>query len=291
MSDENEVIEEVKEEIPQPDSNESEAIEVSNVPQREPDNQTTPARSVDADDKEGEAGNEESGKSSADVIAEHNKQVQEEKEEQKKKSDEELVEEARLELEALQPTTHAVRRLIGKPPEHGGKETEYAVYVQEPMPYMARAKFYSLVTRTISEAIKATGGEVGNLNELMSGNGSLLERSRNFVARDISDAAGFMALIFELMGEMPDFLTDCYMLWLDVPRKDYDFAKYIFHSNYDPENNKWGLKDEVHVEILETFIDQNYENIRQYFLETLPGIVARASLHERSKNRKPLGRA
>jgi len=220
--------------------------------------------------------------SSASTIEEHNAQVEAEREARNQKDLEDEAEEARQDLEKLAPKTGAVRRMIGKPPEMGGKENEYAIYIQEKLPWMPRQKFLSLVSRTMSTAVKSTGGEIGGMDEIInSDSGSLLERGRKFMARDINDAAGFMSLIFELIGYAPQFMTDAYMLWLNVPSRDYDFAKAYFESPWNPEASKWGLKDEEHEDIINTFIDQNYDEIRKYFLETLPGIVKRVSLHER----------
>ena len=52
-------------------------------------------------------------------------------------TDDEDVKEAEAALEILEPMLDGKSWVIGKPPEHGGKETEYSVYTQLPLGYMA----------------------------------------------------------------------------------------------------------------------------------------------------------
>lgn len=210
--------------------------------------------------------------------------VVEEEEERKR---EEALEKAQKELEALDPQTKAKRWMIGKPPEYGGGERDYAIYVQEKLPWMARQKFFSLVGRTMATAIKASGGDVGGMSDVFGDDGgSLIERGRRLTSRDFSDASSFMALAFELVGYAPNFLSECYCIWLNVPRLDRDWARERFNEPWNPEADDWGLKDEDHEEIINTFIDQNYEEIRRFFAEVLPRMAKRISLHERGVDRK-----
>lgn len=229
-------------------------------------------------------GNDENEQS---LVDQHNAQLEKEISEQAEKSREQEIEEAQEELAKLDPTTVPVRWMIGQPPEHGGKEDDYAIFVQDKLPWMPRARFFSLVSKTMSQAIKASGGTVGGLEDVFGdGGGSLIERGRRLTQRDFGDAASFMTLAFELIGYSPEFLIECYIIWLDVPRADRGWAKLRFSEPWKPEEDKWGLKDEDHRKLIETFIDQNYEDIRSFFGEELPAIARRAALHEKAKDRK-----
>lgn len=197
--------------------------------------------------------------------------------------------EAQADLEALDPSTIPVQWQIGKTPEHGGTEKQYSIYVQDKLPYMRRAQFFSLVSRTFSEAIKQAGGGgvSGNLADLFGGEdgGSLIERGRRLTQRDLTDATQFMSLAFELIGYHPDFLIDCYIILLNVPRDERGWARARFAEPWNPDDNKWGLKDDEHERIIQIFIDQNYEEIRRFFVETLPALARRVALHEKAKDR------
>lgn len=205
------------------------------------------------------------------------------------KTREEEIESARAELDKLDPWTKPKQWMIGKTPEHGGTEKHYSVYYQDKLPWMARSRFFSLVAKTFSQAIKASGGNVGGLNDVFGDNdgagGSLIERGRRLTQRDFSDVGQFMSLAFELIGYSPDFLIECYLIWLNVPRGDRGWATDRFSEPWKPEDNQWGLTDAQHREIIETFIDQNYEEIRSFFVVELPAIGKRVALHEKAKNR------
>lgn len=203
------------------------------------------------------------------------------------KSREEEVAEAREALEALDPTSEPIRWVIGKPPEHGGTTKQFSVYVQDTMPWMPRQRFFALVGATMSKAIRASGGEVANMADVFGGDGggSLIERGRRLTQRDFADATSFMALAFELVAYSPDFLLDCYCIWLDVQRDERGWAKLRFNERWDPENDQWGLKDDDHEKLCQAFIDQNYEDIRRFFVVTLPALGKRVALHEKSKDR------
>lgn len=212
------------------------------------------------------------------------------KEDDAKKREKEIAE-AQAELEALDPWTEPRRWVIGKPPEHGGKEDEYSIYVQDTLPWMARARFFALVAKTFSDAIKESGGSVGGFGDVFAddgGGGSLIERGRRLTQRDFTDISQFMSLAFDLVAYSPDFLLKCYVIWLDVPREERGWAMKRFNEPWKPDEKKWGLKDEDYRELAQTFIDQNYEEIRAFFVEELPAIAKRVALHEKKKERTAL---
>lgn len=224
------------------------------------------------------------------AVEKQNAQLKRERAEKSQEEIEAEIEKARDELSALDPWNEPRRWVIGKGPEQGGKEDQYMVLVQEKMPWMRRAQFFSLVAKTFSTAIKASGGNVGGLSDVFGDEegGSLIERGRRLTQRDFSDATQFMALAMELVGYSPDFLVNCYCIWLDVPRRDRGWAMARFREEWAPEKDRYGLKDEDHTELIQTFIDQNYEAIRDFFVEELPAIGKRAALHEKAggKDRK-----
>lgn len=187
-------------------------------------------------------------------------------------------------IEALDPKVDPKRRRIGKPPEEGGKEGEYAYYMQDKLHWMARQRFFSLTSGVMSRAIRATGGSVGGMADVFGNQGgTIAQRFTRLKSRDWSDASSFAVLAFELISYSPDYLIECYTIWLDVPRDDRDWAKQLFEEPWDPKNERWGLKDEDHRDIIETFIDQNAEDIKDFFTEELPKIWKRAAERVRAE--------
>lgn len=183
-------------------------------------------------------------------------------------------------LNILEPKTEPRRWVIGKPPEQGGSEDEYSIYVQRELSYMARNRFFALVSKTIADSIKESGSIELGLGGMLEGEGTIRQR---LAQQDFEDAGSFMALAMTLVAHSPDFLLDCYILWLDVPTGEKRWAKQVMNQRYAPEENKWGLTDEMGDEMIETFIDQNYEEIRRFFVERLPRLAKRVM--EREKDR------
>ena len=197
------------------------------------------------------------------------------------KAADELISEAEEAMEILEPKVEAKRWVIGKPPEKGGKNTEFSVYTQMPLGYMARNRMFSLIGRTMSAAIKATGGSVGGMEDIFGqGGGTLIERGRRLGARDFQDASQFFTLAMELVGYAPDFLSDFYAIALEVPIGERGWFREVIEQPYRPDDDKWGLAEDDGIEMIEIFIDQNYEDIRRFFTEKLPRVGRRASQRE-----------
>jgi hypothetical protein len=176
------------------------------------------------------------------------------------------------------------RWVIGKPPGEGGKDSEYSVYIQQPLGWMARSRFFSIVSAAMSKAIRATGGEVAGMGDIFGeGGGTIRERAAKLTQRDFRDASSFAAMAMELSAYVPDLLLECYCIWLQVPVGERAWAKLVFEQPWDPENNKWGLKDEEHRIVIGTFVDQNYEELRGFFTEDLPAIARRVVANERAR--------
>lgn len=176
------------------------------------------------------------------------------------------------------------RWIVGKPPEHGGQDREYSVYVQQPLGWMARQRFFALVSAALSKAIRASGGEVAGMGDIFGNSGGTIrERGEKLMQRDWQDASTFMALAAELSAYVPDLFLEFYCVWLQVPPAERPWAKLIFEQPYDPERNLWGFTDNQHRTIVGTFIDQNYEELRGYFTEDLPAIARRVVANERKR--------
>lgn len=181
-----------------------------------------------------------------------------------------------------------VRRwIIGKSPQEGGEENEYAVYYQRPLGHMARMRFFSLMTSAFSRALRATGGQVAGMGDVFGNQGgTMVQRYQRLRERDWSDASSFMVMAFELASYYPDLFIEAYTIWLDVPTGERIWAKQVFEQDWDPANNRWGLTDEDHDIIVGTFIDQNYEKLRAFFTSTLPGQIRRVVQNEKARKER-----
>jgi hypothetical protein len=183
------------------------------------------------------------------------------------------------EMEKLEPLADPKRWIIGKPPEHGGTEKTYSIYTQDVLGYFPRLRFYALVANTIAKAMKA-GAEIDVPGLEPSSGLTLRERARLITAGSLDSSGDFMHLALQLVAYSPGFLLQCYLLWLDVPRDEREWAMEIMSQPWRPEQNKWGLQQADGVEMIGRFIDQNYEDIRSFFADEVPKLFRRGQQRE-----------
>ena len=149
---------------------------------------------------------------------------------------------------------------------------------------MARNRLIALITKTMSASIRATGGDIGGMSDVFGqGEGTIIERGKRLRDHDFKDASSFFALAMELIGYAPDFLSEAYCLFLNVPHDDKGWFKQVIEGKYDSENGQWGLSEDAGLEMIDLFIFQNYEDMRRFFLEKLPMIAKRVSQNEKAR--------
>ena len=89
--------------------------------------------------------------------------------------------------------------------------------------------------------------------------------------QDFADADTFVQALGKLLSHAPKFLTDSYCIWLGVPDYQRDLVSAMLAAPVD----EGGLSDEQGMEIIEVFIDQNYEALDTFFRERIQGLQAR----------------
>lgn len=158
-----------------------------------------------------------------------------------------------------------------------GPEGMQVTYVQKPLSFIGKMQWFSLIGEVLDRAM---GGEnpltVGNL---MSGPGL---RGGGLSANDFRDADTFVHAVGKLVRYAPEFLTDSYCIWLGVPEHEREMVK-VFISN-PPEEG--GLSDEAGLEIIERFIDQNYDAIDSFFREKLGMLQKRVQARMEDRNKR-----
>src|SRR4051794_2728748 len=142
-------------------------------------------------------------------------------------------EEARLraeaELEKLESLTEVVSIILGKPPEQGGQENEFSIYLQQPLGYIATLRFYSLVGKNVAESVKK-GGVVDLGDAFTNTNGNVQDRAKQIIEQSFNDAGSFAALLAQLVAYSPDFILDFYCLALDIPTAERRWAKAVMEQ-------------------------------------------------------------
>lgn len=161
---------------------------------------------------------------------------------------------AREVLETLQPKTAPKKWVFG--PEDMKRE-----YVQRPLSYIGKMHWFSLVGEVIERDL---GGPDGiSVNSLLfsarQGTGGAL------TIEDFRDADTFIQAVGKILRVAPRFLLDSYCIWLQVPDYEWDLAQRLM--SLPPEEG--GLTDEDGLEMIEIFIDQNYDALYDFFTKHL----------------------
>lgn len=190
-------------------------------------------------------------------------------------------------LEILDPKSDPTPVMVGKPPDQGGEKDQYEIYIQQKIGYIDLLKFYALIGNVVAESIKAGGTAVLGMDDVFGPDaGSIRQRIGRLSNQDLTDASGFATLLMKLVAFAPDFVLDFNCIALEIPNNQRNWARLVMSQPWRPKDDKWGLSEDVSTEIMERFIDQNYEDIRRFFGEKLPAIAKRAVHAERRRQKE-----
>lgn len=133
-------------------------------------------------------------------------------------------------------------------------DSETRSFTQAPLSFFNKTKFMGLVGETVDAAMK----DGLTVNEVIEG-AELAQITK------INDIDSFMRLVSKVARYAPDFLKDCYLLWLNVPAGEREWAFKALDN----------LSDDEGIDIIETFIDQNWGALESFFLEKMTKIAKR----------------
>ena len=187
-------------------------------------------------------------------------------------------------IETLVPKTEAKIWIIGKPAELGGENNEWERYVQRRLGFIEMQRFFALCSRNLLKAVKEGGDSAVSELGGMFGGGDIRSMTSTLRQQDFNEAANFMSMAFALVSYVPDFLVECYALWLQVPDTQMYWFSRTISEPWDPDNDQYGLSSEDAEEMIQRFLDQNYEEIRRFFVQTVPKMFQHArALEEKHK--------
>lgn len=145
-----------------------------------------------------------------------------------------------------------------------GNEREY---IQKPLSFLGKIQFLSYVGEVLDKAMSGQNAlQLGSLFEVPD------YRSSTLSAQDFSDAQTFVQAVGKILVYAPDFLTKSYAIWLRVPEYEREWFADAMEDS---------LSDDEGLDIIETFIDQNWETLQSFFSERLPKIRDRLSARYR----------
>lgn len=150
-------------------------------------------------------------------------------------------------------------------------------FVQKPLTFFGKMELFSLLGESVNKAMKE--GEL-SLFDIFD----VPEQGLSMNTSDLKEADLFIKAISIILGYAPDFLKDLYCVALHVPKGEREYVKMLMD---DP-----GISDEVALQIMDIFIEQNWEAIYDFFTKKLSPIIKKIT----SKGRdiplsKPLNRS
>lgn len=152
-------------------------------------------------------------------------------------------------------------------------------FVQRELSFVAKLQWFSLVGEVLDKALSGEGAM--SLNSLFDAPGA---RGGQMTMQDFADADTFVQAIGKLLVYAPDFLTKSYCIWLNVPDYQRDLVSDLMSRSPD----EGGLTDDQGIEIIEIFIDQNYEALDRFFREKIGGLQKRVQARiEASQSSRP----
>lgn len=159
-----------------------------------------------------------------------------------------------------------------------GPESSPLVYVQRPLSFIQKMQWFSLVGGVLEKAM--SGDAPVSVNELLSAPG---DPRGGFSMADFRDADTFVRAIGKLIVHAPTFLTDSYCIWLGVPEHQKPVAVAVMSA----PAAEGGLTDDQGLEIIEVFIDQNYDALADFFGDKIAALQRRVQARqEERKGRK-----
>lgn len=149
-------------------------------------------------------------------------------------------------------------------------------FTQRPLSYFGKIELISVLGNVLDKALAEGGMSISDLLEDVPVNdpGAL------------SEADQFIKSIARIVSFAPDFLKELYVIALNVPRGDRDYVKSVMEL---PED-EGGLSDDQGIQILETFVDQNWEVLLDFFRNRIVPLVSRVmnrTVDQESLSSKP----
>lgn len=158
-----------------------------------------------------------------------------------------------------------------------GPEDMPLVFIQRPLSFIQKMQWFSLVGDVLDKSMNGEGGI--SVNEILSAPGD----PRNGLSMDdFRDADTFVRAVGKLVVHAPEFILDSYCIWLGVPTHQRNLVKEVMSM---PES-EGGLSDDQGLEIMEVFIDQNFDALADFFGGKIATLQRRITQRQEARKNK-----
>lgn len=133
----------------------------------------------------------------------------------------------------------------------GEGDTEITL-VQKPLSFFGKIEFFSVVGKAVQK-ILIDGGSLSELLETPDFDPSVP------LSSNVTDADVFVKALSKIIESAPELLKDLYLVILAVPKGQRDYYALRLEE----------LTDDQGMQILDTFVDQNWEVMVGFFTEKM----------------------
>jgi len=169
-----------------------------------------------------------------------------------------VVEEKVDELKVLEPDYSIRYQAIGK-------DEHQHVFAQKPLSFFGKIELFSLLGATLSDALRSgdvTIGEILDRTDINALN-----------TKTLSNTDVFVKAIAKIVEFSPEFLQSLYCIALNVSKGEREYVKELMEM---PES-EGGLSDDDGIGILDTFVEQNWEAMFDFFREKMMPLIQKVS--------------
>lgn len=163
--------------------------------------------------------------------------------------------------EVLVPSVENYTVTIGPP----GNQMEF---VQKPLSFFQKLEVFSILGSALDKAMAGPDGLT--VSDLFDGPSSLGEE---LTENNFKDADTFVRAISKLVQFAPDLLSQLFLVVLSVPRGARTSVKIVMELPPD----EGGLSDDQGFGILNTFIDQNWDVMVDFFKARIVPLINKLS--------------
>lgn len=152
------------------------------------------------------------------------------------------------------------------------------VLTQKPLSFFGKMELMAVLGNALEHALSEGGASVTDLLSGMPG-----DRSENLSLNDFRDADAFVKGIAKLIQYTPDLMGDLYCVALGIPRGQREYVKGVMELH----ESEGGLSDDQGIEIFDTFIEQNWQVLVDFFKQKIIPIFEKMGSKSESQPSKP----
>lgn len=149
-------------------------------------------------------------------------------------------------IESIEPDLEEREVVVGE-----GDQALY--FTQKPLSFFGKIEFFSVVGKAVEKVLS----EGGTLSEILD----VPDYDKGApLATSMSEADVFIKAFSKLVQHAPEILLDLYCVVLAVPRGQREYVSLRLEQDLD---------DETGTQIMDTFVEQNWEVLTNFFKERI----------------------